>query len=636
MHIKEYKKLVDKLNQYSYEYYVLDKPSISDSEYDKLYRQVEEFEKQYPELILQESPTQRVGDVISKKFQKRDHLTPMLSLKNVFNSDEFNEWANKVGQTEFYCEPKLDGASLNLIYKNGYLIQAITRGNGLAGEDVLLNAKTIKSIPLKIGEDRLIEIRGEAVVLKKDFEYINSQLSDDNKFANPRNMASGSLRQLNPQITAERRLTFIPHGVGKNSLPFNTLSDIMKYLYSLGFKKIEHCLTSSIDEVFNFYNHILENREDNQVELDGVVVKVDSLAEQFNLGNNIKYPKWAVAYKFPSEEKKSTLNSITWQIGRTGALTPVANIEPVEVGGVIVRKVTLHNFDEIERLKIKLGSSITVVRRGDVIPKIISASGGNEEIQLPTLCPVCSSKLIKDGAILKCISSDCQIVKIESIKYFLQSMDIKWVGKAMVDKLYENGLIREIEDLFSLRVEDLIELDGVREKTAIKTIDSINSAIGTRELWKFILSLGIEGVGSVGAKALEKEFGENFYQKGYNDFIAIDGFGDEIALSIDNFLKKNFGKIERLLDILKPKVYKDKFNKSKLYGKKIAITGTLTTTRKKFAEKIEELGAIYSSNVSSKIDILVAGENGGKKVAQAKSLGIKIMSEDEFLKVFLN
>lgn len=630
---KEYIDLVKKLNRFSYEYYVLDSPSVPDSEYDRLYREIENFEKLNPTSILKDSPTMRVGDRVLDKFEKSKHLSSMYSLENIFDTKELTEWVEKVEAQTLYCEPKLDGASLNLIYRDGYLSQAITRGDGKVGEDVTENAKRIKSIPLKIAENNEIEIRGEVIILKRDFEIINSNLSK--KFSNPRNTASGSLRQLDPSVTGERRLTFIPHGVGKNSLDFSSHSQEMNYVRSLGFRDIENISSSSIDEVLNFYKKILDERDDNQIELDGVVIKVDSIKKQKELGYGVKYPKWAVAFKFPAVEQLSSLKNVIWQVGRTGVLTPVGEIEPVEVGGVVVKRVTLHNYDEIERLNIKINSNVVVVRRGDVIPKIVSASNGDEVISPPDFCPVCNSQLFRDKAVIKCQNIGCEAIAVHSIDYFLKSMDIKGVGTKIVEKLYRANIIKDIDDLFSIQKEKLLELDGFQEKSASKIIDTINSAISSRELWRFIASLGIYGIGDVGSKLLAKEFGLDFYKKSYDDFISLDGFGQEISNSIVSFIETNFEKIEHLIDVIQP-IVEEKSSNSKLFSKRVAVTGALTIGRKEFVKMIEESGATFSSSITKKTDILVKGEGGGGKLKKAEELGIEICEESLFLKIFLN
>jgi len=632
---EEYRELVKKLNRYSYEYYVLDSPSIPDSEYDRLYKEVEKFEKANPKLILKESPTMRVGDRVLDRFEKCQHLSPMYSLENIFNRDELNLWVEKVEANSFHCEPKLDGVSLNLIYRDGYLSQAITRGDGKIGEDVTENAKRIKSIPLKISEKSEIEIRGEVVILKKDFEIVNANLSK--KFSNPRNLASGSLRQLDPSVTENRRLTFIPYGIGKNSLNFKSQSKQMEYIWSLGFKSFEHRVASSIDEVIEFYDEVLEGRDSNQIELDGVVIKIDSIEQQEKLGYGVKYPKWAIAFKFPAVEKLSTLKNVIWQVGRTGAITPVGEIEPIEVGGVVVQRVTLHNYNEIKRLNLKINSRVVVVRRGDVIPKIISALNGDEVITPPNFCPVCNSHLFKDGAVIRCQNLSCEAIAIHSIDHFLKSMNIKGVGKKIVEKLYRADIVKDIEDLFLIKKAQLLELDGFKEKSATNLINAINSATSSRELWRFIASLGIYGVGDVGAKLLAKEFGLDFYKKGYSDFIALNGFGKEISKSIESFLETNLEKIERLIDIIKPIIEeKQERAKTELSGKRIAITGKLTLPRKEFIKILEERGAIFSSSITKKTDILVKGDGGGGKITKAKALNIEIYDELHFLKIFIN
>jgi DNA ligase (NAD+) len=628
---KDYLKLIKKLNRYSYEYYVLDNPTIPDSEFDRLYRELEEFEKDNPDFIESDSPTKRVGGEVLDKFQKGEHLSPMWSLQNIFDESGLDEWIERVGTDNLYCEPKLDGVSLNLIYKDGKLKNGFTRGNGSIGEDVTLNAKTIQSIPLSIPHQDLIEIRGEVVILKDDFEKLNSTLHK--KFANPRNASAGSLRQLDPSITAKRKLTFIPHGVGVNSLNTSSHSQLMEKIREFGFRAVEHRETKSISEAMEFFNSILDTREENRVELDGVVLKVDSLTIQDELGYGEKAPKWAVAFKFPAVEKSSKLLNVVWQVGRTGSVTPVGEIEPVEVGGVVVKRVTLHNFDEIERLHLKIGSTVTVVRRGDVIPKIVSAFDGDKVIDAPELCPVCQSYLFKDSTIIKCQNISCEAIAINSIDHFIKSMDIKGIGKKVVEKLYKSDFIRDIEDLYTLKVEDIKELDGFQEKSSINIIEAINSSIGTRELWQFISALGIYGVGDVGAKALAQHFGDEFQNKSRDDFINIDGFGDEISDSISSFLETNIAKVQKLIDEVKPLV-KTVVKDSPLSGKRVAITGTLSKPRKEFISLIEESGAIFSSSITKKTDTLVVGDGGGSKLKKAKELEIEILSEIEFLKIF--
>jgi DNA ligase (NAD+) len=622
--IERYKKAVEKLNLWAYQYYVLDKPTVSDFEYDTLYKEVSDFEKEFPDEILPFSPTQRVGDEVSEKLEKAPHLSPMWSLENSYSLEEFQTWWEKLQKPKLFCEPKMDGASLNLIYKSGNLWKAITRGDGKTGEDVTKNAKTIKSIPLKISYLEEIEIRGEVVILKDDFAKLEN-------LSNPRNAAAGALRQLDPKITAERLLTFIPYGFGKNSLDFENFSEEIRFLISLGFRDTERIKAETLEEISNFYLKTLESREKNQIELDGVVLKVDSLEFQESLGFGVKFPKWAIALKFPAVEKSSKILEIVWQVGRTGVLTPVANIEPVEIGGVIVSRVTLHNLDEVCRLGVGIGSKVIVARRGDVIPKIMSGESG--DIEVPEKCPVCNSKIHRDGVALYCQNISCKAVAINSIEYFLKSLQIKGVGKKVVETLFEKEIVRDIEDLYKLETKTLLALPRFGEKSAEKLQSTISNSVGKVELWQFILALGIRGVGDVGAKALSKEFGFEFLFKSKDDFLQIDGFGDEISSSLEDFCKVNFEKVERLLEIIKPKF--EKIINTKLSGKKIAITGTLSKSRNEYISEIEKRGGIFSKSVTKSVDILLSGEGGGSKLDRAKKLNIAIFNEVDFLKIFL-
>jgi DNA ligase (NAD+) len=623
----EYKNAVEKLNKWAYEYYVLDRPTALDSEYDELYRQVETWEKANPNKLILDSPTQRVGDGVSEKFEKAEHLKPLLSLQNMFSLKEFSDWWDKLEKPKLYCEPKMDGVSLNLIYKNGILEKAITRGDGKVGENVTVNAKRIRSIPLKINYEEEIEIRGEVVILKRDFEKLEG-------FANPRNASAGALRQLDPNITEKRRLTFFPHGIGKNSLEFKSFSESLEFIISLGFRNAQRKNAQTFDEVQTFYETLLANREKNQLELDGVVLKVDSLQKQEQLGFTAKFPKWATALKFPAIEKRTILNSVTWQVGRTGIVTPVAEVEPVEVSGVTVRRVTLHNSDEVSRLGIRQNSEVIIVRRGDVIPKIISATGGNEEIEIPKNCPVCNSQLFKDKTLILCQNLSCQARAVNSIEHYLKSMDIKGLGKKIVETLFENRLLKEIEDLYTLDILELAMLPRFGSKSAEKITTEVENSIGNRELWQLIAGLGISGVGDVGAKSISNAFGIEFLEKRKEEFLSLDGFGEEIANSISDFLEKNHEKIKNLLELAKPKVIEKSETIGELFSKTVSITGTLSKSRKEYVQLIENKGGVFSSSVTKKTDILLCGENGGSKKTKAEKFGITIYWEEDFLKRF--
>ncbi len=625
----EYFALIEKLNSYSQEYYLKDKSPISDSDYDQLYRQLVEHEKRYPKQISILSPSQRIGEKPQESFIKSKHLSKMWSLDNIFNKDDFDKWFNKLNKPELYIDPKFDGASLNLVYENGALKSASTRGDGETGEDVTRNAKVISTIPQTIGHNGLIEIRGEIVILKKDFEQFKQQ------YSNPRNFASGSLRQLDPNITKDRKLTFIPYNLGINELNITKHSDIIDFFQQSGFKVIRGKVTNNIDEVINYYQSIIDSRENFELELDGVVIKINNLTVQNELGYTIKAPKFAIAFKFPAQEESSNIESIVWQVGRTGTITPVANILPVSVGGVIVRRVTLHNIDEIKRLGLKQDAKVKVVRRGDVIPKIESSSGGTEEIQIPHQCPNCHSDLQKDGVYLKCFNNNCSAIAINKLEHFAKAMDLKGLGGKIVEKLFDAGYLKELKDIYQMDKKAIAELDGLGKKSANNLISEINSSIGTRDLWRLIAGLGIEGVGESGAKILADNYGLGFVELNYEQLIAIDGFGVETASSIMQYLTDNKQILIELLSITKP-VVKEKQMANKLSGKRIAITGTLSRPRDYYIQFIASLGGKFASSVSSKVDILLVGEDAGSKLQKATSLGIEIIDETEFLKRFGN
>ncbi|MDP3464739.1 MAG: NAD-dependent DNA ligase LigA, partial [Sulfuricurvum sp.] len=516
----EYKTAVEQLKKYSYHYYVLDDPITTDEEYDILYHQVVAYEAEHPDEIISDSPTQRVGDIPQDKFDKAPHLSRMWSLEDLFNEQELETWVNRItksyGEVQFYCEPKFDGASLNLIYDNGILIQAITRGDGSIGEDVTQNAKTIQSIPLSIDYKERIEIRGEVVIFKEDFEKINEERlkNNENLFANPRNAAAGSLRQLDTRITASRRLVFMPYGIGANSLELKNLSERMEWVYALGFRNphMTH-LCNSADAIETFYHEMRLARDDFAMLLDGMVIKVDAIAVQDELGYTVKNPRWAAAYKFPAIEKLTTLKEVILQVGRSGVVTPVAIVEPVSIEGVVVERSTLHNFDEIERKDIRIGDKVIILRSGDVIPKIVKViaserDGSEQVIERPKQCPVCDSELLDEGALIKCQNLSCEARVVNSIIYFAskQCLNIDGLGEKIVEALHQSGLVREVSDLFGLTMEQLLSLEGFKEKKSRNLIDAITAARGC-DCWRFINGLGIEHIGEVASKSLCGAFG---------------------------------------------------------------------------------------------------------------------------------
>ncbi len=640
-----YLKLVDNLNSYAYNYYALDNPLVTDEEYDRLYHELLKAEKEHPELTVAYSPTQRVGSVPLDEFKKASHLSRMWSLEDVFNYEELMEWVNRVEKSypnsPCVVEPKFDGASLNLIYENGELREAITRGDGEVGEEVTQNAKTIKSIPLKIPHLGLIEIRGEVVIHKNDFEEINKEreLSGESLFANPRNAAAGSLRQLDSKIAAKRRLIFVPWGVGENSIQTESYYELLNQIYSFGFKAPRlRAFCNSIHEIEESYQAILKERYYFGIMLDGVVIKLASIRVQNELGFTIKAPRFACAYKFPAVEKSTLLKDIALQVGRSGVITPVALLEPVEIEGAVIERATLHNFDEIERKGLCVGDTVSIIRSGDVIPKIIKVlkEGENRiKVERPTLCPECGSEILDDGALIKCQNLSCPARVLNSIIHFAskKALNIEGLGEKIVETLFQAGLIKSIEDIFALQKEKLLTLEGFKDKKAQNILDSIENIKGC-ECWRFINAIGIEHIGEAASKELCRHFGVGFLEAEYDELIAINGFGEEMVRSILEFGRVNHERVERLLEIIKPKEsIRIEASQSAISGKTFVITGTLSRGRDEMKEYLEALGAKVSSSVSKKTDFVLYGEEAGSKLEKARELGVKTITEDELIAI---
>ncbi len=644
MNFEDYTKAVDRLNLYSYHYYVLDDPLTTDEVYDRLYHEVVAYEEKNPQKILKNSPTQRVGDVVSLGFKKAKHLSRMWSLEDVFDAQGLQKWLTKTYKLDkhisFYCEPKFDGASLNLIYKNGELSQGITRGDGVEGEDITQNVKTIRSVPLSIEHKETIEIRGEVVIFKEEFEKINQQRSKNGEavFANPRNAAAGSLRQLDSSITASRNLVFLPYGVGVNELKHKLLSEKMEYIYSLGFKKPPQRATcKDYEEIQNIYEVMKNERESYPMMLDGMVVKVNEIAAQIDMGYTVKNPRFSVAYKFPAVEKITTVKEIVLQVGRTGVVTPVAIVEPTDIEGVVVERATLHNFDEIERKDIRIGDKVIILRSGDVIPKIIKVltheRNGNEmKFPRPKECPVCGSELLDEGVLLKCQNLKCEARVVNSIIYFASKpcLNIDGLGEKIVETLYNASLVKSVLDLFDLTLEKLLELEGFKEKKAQNLLDAIENAKGC-EYWRFINALGIEHIGEVASKTLSEAFGSRFLEVCKEEIMACDGIGEEMAESLLEFIRVNRESIIKLQQILQPKEPEQKAEakENPFKGKTVVLTGTMSESRGTIKEMLESLGAKVSSSVSKKTDFLIYGEDAGSKYDKAKNLEVATLSEDE-------
>ena len=639
----QYIKAVSKLSKWSDAYYIYDNPLVSDEVYDRLYREVEEYEKSHPDEIEPSSVTRRVGAPLKEGFTKVKHPSRMWSMEDVFDAQEFRRWYMRIEKEfpsqQYYIEPKFDGASLDLVYEKGRLVRAATRGDGSVGEDVTNNARTIRSIPLRIDYEEFIEIRGEVLMSMDEFERVNRERLEASAppFANPRNAAAGSLRQLDPAVTAKRGLLFQPWGVGVNSLQMEHLSRKMEFIYSLGFRKPplrEIC--HNIEEIEKVYEKLMAMRSSLPLMLDGMVVKIDSISVEEALGYTVKNPRWMVAYKFPALEKQTRIVDIVQQVGRTGVVTPVAIVEPVEIEGVRVERATLHNYDEIERKDIRIGDMVSIIRSGDVIPKIIrvleSFRDGDEiAVERPTHCPVCGSELLDEGALIKCQNLSCPARVLNSIIYYASKacMNIEGLGEKMVKQLYDAGLVREIEDLYRLEIEDLLKLEGFREKRARNLIEAIKRSKGA-ECRRFVNALGIEHIGEVASGKICEEFGLDFPRADMQSLTAIDGFGMEMALSFTEFMRVNMQKVLRLMEIVEPKAPEATQSISSVFsGKSVVLTGRMSRARSEIKKILESYGAKVSSSVSSKTDYLIYGEDAGSKYDKAISLGVETLSEDE-------
>ncbi|MAS59115.1 MAG: DNA ligase (NAD(+)) LigA [Gammaproteobacteria bacterium] len=650
------------VHKHSHRYHVLDDPIISDKEFDLLFSELLSLESKFPEFISENSPTQRVGSKLAEGFQKIQHEEPMLSLENAFDDKELVEFERRIkdrllveGELDFCCEPKIDGVAVNLLYQNGGLFKAATRGDGKVGEDILHNVKTITTLPLVLSEEsltipELIEIRGEIYIETKDFENLNKGLREKGEklFANPRNAAAGSLRQLDPKITSTRPLKLFVHGVGasntKNSVLPETQFDMLKVLSNWGLPtNSENRLVSGIRGCINYFKETQERRKLFPYEIDGIVFKVDKFNLQMELGNIARAPRWAVARKFPSETGISCIKSISFQVGRVGSITPVAELEPVKVGGVVISHASLHNFDEIKRLDIRVGDEVLLKRAGDVIPQIVKVHVLKREkkvakVQPPKVCPSCQNKLIKEegGAILRCVAhQECPSQQVESIKHFVSrdAMNIDGLGEKIITQLVEKNLITDISDLYLLNQDQLLELEGFAQKSAFKLINSIEKSKGT-SLSRFIYSLGIREVGESTALNLAVYYGtlNHFLNAREEDLLEIKDIGPIATKFICDFLNHKPSRqiISKLLSSGVKAAPSLERSNPKLSGKTIVITGSFNSfSRNKLKEELIQLGANVTTSISSKTDILLVGENPGSKAQKAENLGIQVVYEEE-------
>ena len=637
---KEYETAVDTLNAWAKAYYTDDAPIATDEEYDELYHKVLEFERANPGDISMFSPTKRVGGAVSEGFIKARHGARMWSMEDIFSFDELLAWLKRGDKEglEFALQPKFDGASLNLLYENGALVRAITRGDGITGEDVTSNAKVIKNIPLQIAYNGRIEIRGEVVIDKNDFDEINFARAQrgEPQLSNPRNAAAGSLRQLDSAVTASRRLRFKPWGYGEQNLGLETYSQMMDFIYSQGFEQEEFfkiCRTA--EQIEDAYKQLVAQRDSKPFMMDGLVVRVQSIAASEELGYTEKFPKFMVAYKFPAIEKTTRLLDVAFQVGRSGVVTPVGVLEPVNIDGAIVKSATLHNFDEIERLGVQKGDFISIIRSGDVIPKITGVfkqrrDGSQTPIERPRECPVCGSILLDEGVFIKCQNLECKARVINSLIHFASKkcLNIDGLGDAIVNQLFEAGLVTKIADIYELTVQDLARLEGFKDKKIANLLGAIEAS-RTPALHSFIASLGIEHIGEVAAKKIAQIYPQNWRELSFGEVAAIEGFGEAMAESYAEFMQVNRQNLDEILRFVSPvaQIYETK--QSAISGKTFVITGTLSKSRDEFKAILEANGAKVSGSVSKKTDFVLYGEEAGSKLDKARELGVAAITEDE-------
>ncbi|HOM29060.1 MAG TPA: NAD-dependent DNA ligase LigA [Deltaproteobacteria bacterium] len=645
------------IEYHNHRYYVLDSPEISDAAYDELMRELMRIEEQYPELATDDSPTRRVGAPPLEEFAPMVHRVPLLSMDNAMDPSEvaaFHErTARSLGKDEvvYCCEPKFDGLAIELVYEGGVLTRAGTRGDGSVGEDVTRNVRTIRSVPLRLRTATppgLIEIRGEVVIFRKDFEELNRRrtASGEAPFANPRNAAAGSLRQLDPAVTASRPLVFFAYGVSERAfLGLDSQYEVLMRLKEMGFRindDTRRC--RSVQEILAFSSFLESKRGELPYEIDGVVIKVDSLADQEALGVKAKSPRWAVAFKFPPSQEFTRLKRIVLQVGRTGVVTPVAELEPVKVGGVTVSRATLHNEDEVRRKDIREGDTVVVQRAGDVIPEVVGpvVSLRPEDaapFTMPPNCPVCGSALVRDGALHRCPNMSCPAVVKARIFHFASkdAMDIEGLGKKIVEQLVERGLVSGVSDLYRLTKDDLLGLEGFAELSAENLVQAIERS-KRRPLERLIFALGIPNVGSVASRDLALAFKgmERFMQAGVQELTSVQGVGEETARAIRDFFEnsENVKEITRLFasGVAPAEPAGPRTAGGALAGKSVCFTGTLSSmTRSQAKAMAEAHGARVLDGVSKNLDYLVAGKDPGSKVDKARSLGVEIIDEDRFL-----
>ncbi|MBG9585893.1 NAD-dependent DNA ligase LigA [Cytobacillus firmus] len=656
---KKVKDLHNLLNQYNYEYHVLDQPSVPDAEYDRLMRELIELEEQFPELKTEDSPTQRVGGEILDMFEKVEHQSQMLSLGNAFNEQDLRDFDRRVRQgagenVSYVCELKIDGLAVSLRYEDGLFILGATRGDGSIGENITANLKTIRSIPLRLKENVTMEVRGEAFMPRRSFENLNKAKEENGEepFANPRNAAAGSLRQLDPRLAAKRNLDIFVYGIANaGNTGIVSHSEGLDFLENLGFKtNKERKRCESIEEVIEYVQGWTNKRPDLSYDIDGIVIKVDSLEEQEQLGATAKSPRWAIAYKFPAEEVVTTLRDIELSVGRTGVVTPTALLEPIRVAGTTVQRASLHNEDLIREKDIKIGDQVVVKKAGDIIPEVVNVladrrTGEEQDFNMPTHCPECESELVRlDGEVaLRCINPKCPAQIREGLIHFVSrnAMNIDGLGEKVISQLFAENLIKDVADIYKLTYEQLIQLERMGEKSVNNLLQAIQNSKGN-SLEKLLFGLGIRHVGAKAAKTLAQEFShmEALEKASRDDLTAINEIGEKMADSIVSFFEQE--EAHELIAELKaagvnmayngPKPVSAESSDSFFAGKTVVLTGKLEImSRNEAKDKIEALGGKVSGSVSKKTDVVIAGEEAGSKLTKAQELGIEVWNEERLV-----
>ncbi len=641
----EIEKLVSDLNKYSYHYHVLDNPIVSDADYDKLYYRLVDLENETG-IILPDSPTQRVGDVVKEGFKKQKHLSPLYSLDKAQNFNELDQWVNKIlsefPKTIFTVEYKFDGLQLALTYEEGYLVQAVTRGNGIVGEDITAQVKTIRSVPLSIPYKGKIVVNGEGIMLLSELEKYNK--TTDEPLKNARNAVAGSIRNLDPKVTASRKLDFFAYGIpyveGKN---FSTQVELYEFLRKNKFLVSDFFnVTTNLNEIHSIIENVDKERESLDILIDGLVVKVNEMSTREKLGYTIRFPKWALAYKFAPLEVTSTIRDVVWQVGRTGKITPLAILDPVELAGATVKRATLNNWDDIKRKKVGINALVFIRRSNEVIPEILGLAQKLEnyrEIEKPEYCPSCHTKLEVRGAYIYCPNyQNCPAQLKERIIHYASrdAMNIEGIRDKTIDIFYDQLSVRNVADLYKINPDDLLKLDNFKDKKSSNLIRSINNS-KKAPFANFIFSLGIANIGIKTAKDLAKKYKSlsELENASIDDLLEIKDIGEVVAQSIVNYFSNEYNQslLKQLFDAGVEIVYPSTNSKEQIFSDKVfVLTGTLKNlTRQDATKLIEDYGGSVSSNVSKNTSFVLLGEDPGSKYEKAKQLGIQIIDEDEFL-----